>query len=76
MNLSEMINKKAMELASKHGEIIENEIKMACNKFDVKPNDLIIQYGLNAEIKLLVKASYFKITNQFVCEDGNIIHES
>lgn len=67
-----IIDDKVMELSLKHAKIIEDECKKACEKFNCKPEDLIIEYHGNTQIKINVRASHFEITNHFYCENGVI----
>lgn len=71
--MSELIEKKVKEIAEKHARIIEFQCEKACKEFNISPEQLIIEYHSNAEI--LIKASYFKIVNNFVYNNGQIIEE-
>lgn len=70
-----IIEQKAKEIASKHAEIIEYECKLACMKFNCRPEDLIIEYIGRTQIKINVKASHFEITNVFTCDSGEVRHD-
>ena len=70
---NELIQKKVMEVARKHAEIIENECKMVCEKFNCDRDDLIIEYHKNTQIKITVKASHFEITNNFIFKDSEVL---
>ena len=66
----DIIQEKVNEIALANALIIEKECKKACEKFGCAPNDLIIEYRGQTEIKITVKASHFTITNNFYLEDG------
>ena len=70
--MNELIQKKCMELAQKHAAIIEKECIKACEKFNVSPDELTLEYISNTEIKIKINANHFKIENQFICENGII----
>jgi ribosome-associated translation inhibitor RaiA len=72
MNIQEMIEEKAKELAQKHADFIESECNLVCEKYNCSGEDLIIKYISNVRIEIDVKASRFAIDNQFIC-DGKII---
>lgn len=69
--MNEIIRKKANEIAEKHVLILEDECKKVCNRFGVEARDLMIEYHTNTEIKIKLLGSHFKITNNFVFENGN-----
>lgn len=70
--MSNLIEQKAKEIASKHALIIELECIKVCEKFKVEPNELIIEYHSNSEIKINVKGANFSITNDFIIKDGSV----
>lgn len=70
-----IIDDKVKEIASKHYEIIENECKEVCKRFNCNPCDLIIEFHVNTEIKIKINASNFSIVNKFTYNDGLITHE-
>lgn len=72
----EIIEQKAMELARKHAEILEEECKKVCEQYDVGPANLIIEYHADTSIKIKIQASHFKVTNTFVYDDGIIRNET
>lgn len=76
MNIHEMIMEKSKELATEHARIIENECFLACEKYNCTLDDLIINYHNNLELEIHVKASHFKLINNFVYEKGVIKNES
>lgn len=65
MSENNIIAKLAMELAKKHAEIIETKCKQACEKFNVEPKDLILEYHGDIEIKIKIQAAHFEIKNSF-----------
>jgi hypothetical protein len=62
------IQDKVKEMADKNVAIIEEKCKKACEKFNCKPQDLIIEYYGHTQIKIKIKASEFEITNNFIFE--------
>lgn len=69
--MNELIQKKANEIAEKHIRILENECQKACERFNVTPDLLTIEYHVNAEFKIKVHGSHFRITNNFIFENGS-----
>lgn len=63
MKINEKINELAMYAAKNHIEIIENECKKVCDKFNCPPSDLIIEYHDKTVIKINVFGSEFTIEN-------------
>jgi hypothetical protein len=74
--MNDLIQKKVNEISEKHIRILEHECQKACDLFNAKPEDLIIEYYSNTEIKIKVQASHFKITNNFIFENGSIEKET
>lgn len=70
--MNELIKEKVNKIAGKHAQIIEKECKIACEKFNVTGDKLIIEFHANAEIKIKINASHFKIENNFILEPGVI----
>lgn len=74
---NEKINELVLDMARKHAEILENECKLACEKFNVSPDQLIIKYMGNVSIQIDVRASHFQIRNEFkVCGEQAIYTEA
>lgn len=73
--MNQIIQDKVNELAKQHIEILEQECKKVCNKFNCNADDLIIEFHANTEIIIQVKASHFTITNKFEFSDNNINSE-
>lgn len=71
-DIQELILKKVSELAWKHAQIIENEIKQIIERFNCFPDDLIIEYLPQAEVKINIKGSHFKIENVFTYNQEKI----
>ncbi len=69
---SRLIEEKVREIAKAHSQIIEDECRKACEKFNVTGDQLIIQYSSDAKIKITVIASDFQITNNFTYNNGKI----
>lgn len=67
-----LIEEKVNEIAMNHIKIIEDECIEACKKFNVPPEEIIIEYHANSEIKIKIIASHFKINNKFIYENGII----
>lgn len=65
MNIQDKVN----EIALSHIAIIEKECIKACEKFNCKPEDMIIEYHGNTQIKIKIKASEFEITNNFIFDN-------
>lgn len=63
-----LLQDKVNEIATKHAKIIEDECKKVCDKFNCNPEDLIMEYHANTQIKIGVRAAHFEITNIFHCE--------
>lgn len=64
--LQELIEQKAKELALQYTKIIEDEIKKAINKFDCKPEDLILEYSGHTKVNIRLRVSEFQINNHFI----------
>lgn len=75
MNIQEIIQDKIIEMASKYSQIIENECRQICDKFNCLPEALIIEYHANTEIKIKIQASHFEIKNVFTYNNGIIDKE-
>lgn len=69
--LNKLIQEKSKELAMKHAEIIEKECEEAILRFKCLPEELIIKYHSDASIEINVKASHFKISNEFIVYGDN-----
>lgn len=67
--LMSMVDDKVRELAREHSRIIEQEVKLACEKFNCTPDQLELEYHMFNEVKIKIKASHFKITNRFTYHD-------
>ena len=63
--LQKLIEEKSKELILKHANIIEEEIKKVIDKFNCKPDDLILEYHNNLKIKIRLNVSEFEINNNF-----------
>ena len=74
MDIQKMIIEKSKELAKRHAEIVENECKSLCEKYNITTDNLIIKYHINNEIEIDVKGVHFQITNEFVINKET--HES
>lgn len=61
-----------MELARKHSEIIEREIKDICELHDCCAEDIILEVNLDINYRILIKAREFTIKNSFIV-DGKVI---
>lgn len=75
MNLDEiqkLIIEKSAEIAKKHAEIMEQECKRVCERFNCNPNDLILECHPSMEFKIKINASHFKIENEFTYNGGEI----
>lgn len=59
------IENKVMEIAKEHAKIIDLEIKEVCCRFNLNPQNLIINYLVDGSIEILIKARHFKIENEF-----------
>lgn len=68
----ELLKEKANQVAYEHAKILENECQKVLDRFCIKSDDLIIEYHVNAEIKIKVLASHFKITNNFTYDHGQL----
>lgn len=68
-NVSEWLIEKANELARKHADIIEQECKMLCDQYNVKPQKLIIKYYQTNKIAIDIKGVEFEINNVFTYGD-------
>jgi hypothetical protein len=73
--VDEMIQKKANEIAIRYQRIIERECRLAIEKHHCLPEQLIIEYKAQTEIKILIQASHFQINNEFVYRDGKFDKE-
>jgi hypothetical protein len=70
--MHELIEKKVKEIAESQARIIELECQNACEKFNVTPEKLTIEYHVNTEIKIKVNAGHFKIVKNFTIDNGMI----
>ncbi len=68
-NLNYLIEEKTKEIARKHAEIIERECEQAILRYKCLPEELIIKYHADTSIEINIKASHFKISNEFVIND-------
>lgn len=59
------IQKICNNIARKHAEIIENECKIVCAKYNCDASDLIIEYHDHTHIKINAKGSHFTIENVY-----------
>lgn len=64
--LSDKIRIISHEISIFHAKILEHEIKAACDKFNVLPTDLVINYLPDNTIEILVKCSKFKLDIQYI----------
>ncbi len=71
--MNDIIQKKVNEISEKHIRTLENECQKACKRFNVTPDDLIIEFHSNTEIKIKIQSSHFKIINNFIFENGLIM---
>lgn len=62
----------ADEMSKKYVDIIEEECKKACKKFNCSPEDLIIQFHGRTKIQINLKASHFEIVDNFYYEGDEI----
>ena len=69
LNISEWLIKKSNELAAKHANIIEQECKMLCDQYNIKPQKLIIKYYQTNKIVIDIKGVEFEINNVFTYGD-------
>lgn len=75
MNLNDiqkMIDEKSREMAKRHADIIEAEVKSAMARFNCHANELIIEYHPECTIHIKLVCSKFRISNQFIIMDGEI----
>ena len=63
--LQKLIEEKVKEVALKHADIIEGEMQKAIDKFNCRPEDIILEYHNNAKIKIRLKVIEFEINNHF-----------
>jgi hypothetical protein len=70
--LKDLIEEKSKELAVTHAQIIEIECQKVLERFKCTPEDLIIEYHGHMDIKINVKASFFRITNCFYYDHDKI----
>jgi len=68
-SISEMVNKKCIELAKKHAEIIESECKLICEKFNCAPSDLELEYNDKMQITIKINASRLVVEHKFIVKD-------
>ena len=69
LNISEWLMKKSKELAIKHADIIENECKILCDQYNIKPQKLMIKYYQTNKIVIDIKGVEFEINNVFTYGD-------
>lgn len=69
-----LVDEKVMEIAKQHSLIIEKECQLTCEKYKCNPEDLILEYHTSMEIKIMIQASHFVITNQFTFDDKQILN--
>lgn len=62
----ELINKIAQDIAICHANILEHEIKSVCERFNVQPTDLVINYLPDNVVEILLKCSTFKLDIQYI----------
>lgn len=66
-NIQNLIEEKSKELARKHAAIIEYECKRVCEKYNVHPSQLILNYFPNNIIEININITHrFKIENIFI----------
>jgi hypothetical protein len=73
--IDEMIRKKSNEIAECHQRIIERECRLVIEKHQCLPEQLIIEYTAQTAVKILIQASHFQISNEFVYRDGKFDKE-
>jgi len=59
------IQKICNDIAKKHAEIIEDECKKVCEKYNCQPSDLLIEYYDHTHIKINARGSEFTIENVY-----------
>lgn len=60
------MNNASLKMAKKHVGIIEENLKMVCERFSIPPDKLFIEYLPDDSIQILIKACHFKIINEFL----------
>ena len=70
--MNKLIEKKVMEIARRHSEIIENKCKLTCERYEIDPENLIIEYSSNSKIKILVKAISYEMEDAFIVNDNGV----
>lgn len=69
---NKLIEEKAFELALKHARIIESEVKKIIEKYNCKPEDIILeQHGINNVI-IKIRVAHIRITDNFTCDDKRV----
>ena len=68
-----IIDELSYALAKKHQEIIDLEIKKCLDLHNIGKEKLIIYYLNDGSIEILIKASHFKIDNNFVVREKDLI---
>jgi|GEM_PF-6047677 len=66
--ISEKIHKISQEIMTKHANIIELELRLICNNYDIPPDKIILQCHPGDLYKISIVLSEFKITNKFVSD--------
>lgn len=72
----DLLKSKAFEIALKHANIIETELKSSMTIFNCPPEDLILEYHGKTKIKISIRATEFEMTNGFYYMDGEIKNET
>jgi hypothetical protein len=64
-HIIDSIHEKVCDLAIKHAEIIEANVKMVLERFNIEADKLILNYQADGSIEILIKCVHFKIENTF-----------
>lgn len=65
-DISNQINEIAIKMANEQSEIIENELKIICNQYNIPANKLKMEIHPDGVYKISIVLSEFQITNTFI----------
>jgi hypothetical protein len=74
--IMELFNDKILEIIKKRSQIIESYCKNVCEKFDLKPEQIVMNYHSDNSIEFLIKVAHIKIDTEFTYDGLPIFIES